>query len=193
GANRLGGNSLSDLLVFGRRAGMGAAEYALGLGSQPALADADIAAVTAEMDANFRSDGDENPYAIQSDLQDAMHTLVGIIRTGSEIEEALGKIAELKERAERAGVTGSKAYNPGWHLAMDLRSLLTVAEAIARSASERTESRGAHTRDDYQEADPEWGKWNLSLSQNADGSMKLEKTPLLEMPSELSALLEEAK
>ena len=192
GANRLGGNSLSDLLVFGRRAGIGAAEYALGIGSQPALADADIAAVTAEMDANFRSDGDENPYTIQSDLQDAMHTLVGIIRTGSEIEEALGKIAELKERAMRAGVTGSKAYNPGWHLAMDLRSLLTVAEAIARSAAERTESRGGHTRDDYQETDPEWGKWNLSLSQNADGSMKLEKTPLLEIPPDLAALLEEA-
>ncbi|MCH7809897.1 MAG: fumarate reductase/succinate dehydrogenase flavoprotein subunit [Chloroflexi bacterium] len=193
GANRLGGNSLSDLLVFGRRAGMGAAEYALGLGSQPALADADIAAVTAEMDANFGSDGDENPYTIQSDLQDAMHTLVGIIRTGSEIEQALGKIAELKQRAANAGVTGSKAYNPGWHLAMDLRSLLTVSEAIARSAAERTESRGAHTRDDYQETDPEWGKWNLSLSQNADGSMKLEKTPLLETPADLAALIEEAK
>ena len=192
GANRLGGNSLSDLLVFGRRAGMGAAEYALGLGSQPALTDADVSAVTAEMDAAFSSDGDENPYTIQSDLQDAMHTLVGIIRTGSEIEEALGKIAELKERAERASVTGSKAYNPGWHLAMDLRSLLTVSEAIARSAAERTESRGGHTRDDYQETDPEWGRWNLSLSQNADGSMKLEKTPLLEIPADLAALIEEA-
>jgi succinate dehydrogenase / fumarate reductase flavoprotein subunit len=192
GANRLGGNSLSDLLVFGRRAGMGAAEYALGLGSPPALAEADVDAVTAEMDANFGSEGDENPYTIQSDLQDAMHTLVGIIRTGSEIEEALGKIAELKERAGRASVTGSKAYNPGWHLAMDLRSLLTVAEAIARSAIERTESRGGHTRDDFRETDPEWGKWNLSLSQDADGSMKLEKTPLLEMPADLALLLEEA-
>ncbi len=192
GANRLGGNSLSDLLVFGRRAGIGAAEYALGLSSQPAVADADIAAVTAEMDAHFGSDGDESPYAIQSDLQDAMHTLVGIIRTGSEIEEALGKIAELKERAEKAGVTGGKAYNPGWHLAMDLRSLLTVAEAIGRSAAERTESRGGHTRNDYPETDPEWGKWNLSLSQNADGSMKLEKTPLAEMPPELATLFEEA-
>jgi len=192
GANRLGGNSLSDLLVFGRRAGIGAAEYALGLGSQPTLADADIAAVTDEMEAHFGSDGAENPYAIQSDLQDAMHTLVGIIRTGSEIEQALGKIAELKERAAKAGVTGSKAYNPGWHLAMDLRSLLTVAEAIARSAVERTESRGGHTRSDYPETDPEWGKWNLSLSQNADGSMKLEKTPLPEMPAELATLFEEA-
>ena len=192
GANRLGGNSLSDLLVFGRRAGIGAAEYALGLGSPPALADADVASVTTEMDANFGSDGDENPYTIQSDLQDAMHTLVGIIRTGPEIEEALGKIADLKGRAAKANVTGSKAYNPGWHLAMDLRSLLTVSEAIARSAAERTESRGAHTRDDYKETDPEWGKWNLSLSQNADGSMKLEKTPLLEMPADLAVLLEEA-
>ena len=192
GANRLGGNSLSDLLVFGRRAGMGAAEYALGLGSPPTLADADVDAVTAEMDANFDSEGDENPYTIQSDLQDAMHTLVGIIRTGPEIQEALGKIAELKERAARASVTGSKAYNPGWHLAMDLRSLLTVAEAIARSAIERTESRGGHTRDDFRETDPQWGKWNLSLSQDADGSMKLEKTPLLEVPADLAALLEEA-
>ncbi len=193
GANRLGGNSLSDLLVFGRRAGIGAAEYALGLGSQPALADADIAAVTAEMDAHFSSGGTEDPYAIQSDLQDAMHTLVGIIRTGPEIEEALGKIAELKERAAKAGVTGGKAYNPGWHLAMDLRSLLTVAEAIGRSAVERTESRGGHTRNDYPETDPEWGKWNLSLSQNADGSMKLEKTSLPEMPAELATLIEEGK
>ncbi|HEY5640348.1 MAG TPA: fumarate reductase/succinate dehydrogenase flavoprotein subunit, partial [Dehalococcoidia bacterium] len=149
GANRLGGNSLSDLLVFGRRAGIGAAEYALGLGSQPALADADVTEVTAEMDAHFGSDGAENPYEIQSDLQDAMHTLVGIIRTGPETEEALGKIAELKERAEKAGVTGSRAYNPGWHLAMDLRSLLTVSEASARAAGARTESRGGHTRDDY--------------------------------------------
>ena len=106
--------------------------------------------------------------------------------------DALGKIAELKQRAARASVTGSKAYNPGWHLAMDLRSLLTVSEAIARSAAERTESRGGHTRDDYQESDPEWGKWNLSLSQNADGSMKLEKTPLLEIPADLAALIEEA-
>ncbi len=192
GANRLGGNSLSDLLVFGRRAGIGTAEYALGLGSPPALADADVDTVTAEMDENFGSDGDENPYTIQSDLQDAMHTLVGIIRTGPEIQEALGKIAELKERAARASVTGSKAYNPGWHLAMDLRSLLTVAEAIARSAIERTESRGGHTRDDFRETDPQWGKWNLSLSQAADGSMKLEKTPLLEVPADLAALLEEA-
>jgi len=193
GANRLGGNSLSDLLVFGRRAGIGAAEYALGLSTQPALADADIAAVTDEMDAHFGSDGTESPYAIQSDLQDAMHTLVGIIRTGSEIEEALGKIAELKERAAKASVTGGKAYNPGWHLAMDLRSLLTVAEAIGRSAVERTESRGGHTRNDYPETDAEWGKWNLSLSQNADGSMKLEKTPLPEMPADLATLFEEAK
>ncbi len=193
GANRLGGNSLSDLVVFGRRAGIGAAEYALGLGSQPVLAEADVNAVTSELEACFGNDGGENPYAIQSDLQDAMHMLVGIIRTGAEIEEALGKIAELKARAMKAGATGGKAYNPSWHLAMDLRSLLTVAEASARAAGERTESRGGHTRNDYQETDPEWGKWNLSLSQAADGSMKLEKTPLAEMPAELATLFEEAK
>jgi succinate dehydrogenase / fumarate reductase flavoprotein subunit len=122
-----------------------------------------------------------------------MHTLVGIIRTGSELEQALGKLDDLKARAEKAGVTGTRAYNPGWHLAMDLRSLLTVAEAIARAASMRTESRGAHTRDDYQATDPEWGKWNLSISQNPDGTMKLEKTPLPEMPAELAALFEEGK
>jgi succinate dehydrogenase / fumarate reductase flavoprotein subunit len=190
GANRLGGNSLSDLLVFGRRAGMGAAQYALGLASQPPVADADVAAVTAEMDAHFGSKGAENPYAVQADLQATMHELVGIIRTGSELEQALGKIGDLKARAEKAGVTGDRAYNPGWHLAMDLRSLLTVAEAITRAASTRLESRGAHTRDDYQQTDPEWGKWNLSLSQNADGTMKLEKTPLPQMPAELAALFE---
>jgi succinate dehydrogenase / fumarate reductase flavoprotein subunit len=192
GANRLGGNSLSDLVVFGRRAGIGAAEYALGLGSQPQVAEGDIAAVTAEMESYFGRLGSENPYAVQSDLQDMMHSLVGIIRTGSDLQEALGKLDALKARAEKAGVTGGKAYNPGWHLAMDLKSLLTVAEGIARAASERTESRGAHTRDDYKETDPEWGKWNLSLSQNADGTMKLEKTPLPQMPAELAGLFEEA-
>ena len=193
GANRLGGNSLSDLLVFGRRAGMGAAEYALGLGTQPALVSGEVDAVTSEMDSHFGSDGAENPYTIQSELQDAMDTLVGIIRTGSEIDQALGKLGEFRDRAERAGVTGSRAYNPGWHLAMDLRSLLTVAEAIARAARERTESRGGHTRDDFKETDAEWGKWNLALSRDADGSMKLEKAPLPEMPAELATLLEEAK
>jgi succinate dehydrogenase / fumarate reductase flavoprotein subunit len=193
GANRLGGNSLSDLIVFGRRAGMGAGEYALGLGSQPNVDGGEVDACVAEMESVLQREGGENPYAIQADLQETMHTLVGIIRTGAEIEEALGKIAELRERAKSASVPGGKAYNPGWHLAMDLKSLLTVSEAIARAALTRTESRGAHTRDDYQATDPEWGKWNLSVTQTVDGTLNIEKTPLPEMPAELATLFEEGK
>ncbi|HUF54588.1 MAG TPA: fumarate reductase/succinate dehydrogenase flavoprotein subunit [Dehalococcoidia bacterium] len=193
GANRLGGNSLSDLLVFGRRSGAGAAEYALGLSSQPNVGDADVDAVIAEMESVLQREGGENPYAIQSDLQETMHTLVGIIRIGPEVEQALTKIEELRERTQNVSVPGGKPYNPGWHLAMDLKSLLTCSEAIARAALIRNESRGGHTREDFPDTNPEWGKWNLSITQKEDGTLNVEKTPLPEMPAELAALMQEGK
>jgi succinate dehydrogenase / fumarate reductase flavoprotein subunit len=191
GANRLGGNSLSDLVVFGRRAGLGAAEYAKGLTSQPKADRGEADKVAGEMFTHFERDGAENPYSIQRELQETMHTLVGIIRTESEIKQALEKITELKERAKNTGVEGNRQYNPGWHLAMDLQSLLTVSEAIARAALMRTESRGAHTRDDYQKTDPEWGKYNLCVTQKPDSSMLIEKSAIPQMPPELAKYFEE--
>jgi succinate dehydrogenase / fumarate reductase flavoprotein subunit len=190
GANRLGGNSLSDLLVFGRRAGLGAAEYAKGLSTQPKIDQGEADAVAADMFGYFEREGSDNPYTIQRELQETMDNLAGIIRTESELKEALVKLQEYKERAKHTGVEGNRQYNPGWHLAMDLRSLLTVSEAITIAAIQRTESRGGHTRDDHPKTDPEWGKWNNAIRQNPDGSMEIEKTPLPQPPAELAALLE---
>jgi succinate dehydrogenase / fumarate reductase flavoprotein subunit len=143
------------------------------------------------MFGHFEREGSENPYTIQRELQETMHNLVGIIRTEAELKEALVKLEEYKERSKHTGVEGNRQYNPGWHLAMDLRSMLTCSEAIAKAALLRTESRGAHTRDDYSKTDPEWGKWNNAVRQRPDGSMEIEKTPLPEMPAELRALFEE--
>jgi succinate dehydrogenase / fumarate reductase flavoprotein subunit len=191
GANRLGGNSLSDLLVFGQRAGQGAADYTSGLKSQPAVDQADVDASAADMLGPFdRSDG-ENPYDVQRDLQQTMNDLVGIIRTGAELEQALQRIAGLKERAARTGVEGNRQYNPGWHLAVDLRSMLAVSEAIAKAALERTESRGGHTRDDYPSASEELGKMNIVVRQGPDGAPQVAREPLPQMPDELRKLLEE--
>jgi succinate dehydrogenase / fumarate reductase flavoprotein subunit len=159
----------------------------------PKVDSADVEAVAADMVAHFERDGSENPYALQRELQEAMQDLVGIIRTQSELEQALATIQELKERSKHTTVEGNRQYNPGWHLAMDLRSLLTVAEAACRAATERKESRGAHTRDDFPGTDPEWGKVNLAIRQAADGSMQVQKEPLPEMPGELKALFEETK
>jgi succinate dehydrogenase / fumarate reductase flavoprotein subunit len=145
------------------------------------------------MNSHFERDGSENPYALQRELQESMQDLVGIIRTQSELEQALARIQELKERSKHTTVEGNRQYNPGWHLAMDLRSLLTVAEAATRAAIERKESRGAHTRDDYQGTDPEWGKVNVALRMQADGSMEVAKEPLPTMPDELKKLFEETK
>jgi succinate dehydrogenase / fumarate reductase flavoprotein subunit len=193
GANRLGGNSLSDLVVFGRRAGLGAAEYVKGLTSQPKVDQADADATAADMFGHFEREGSENPYTIQRELQETMHNLAGIIRTESELKEALAKLQEYKERAQHTGVEGNMQYNPGWHLAMDLRSLLTVSEAITIAAIQRTESRGAHTRDDFPGTDPEWGKVNLAIRQQADSSMQVAKEPLPQMPDDLKTLFEEKK
>ncbi len=192
GANRLGGNSLSDLLVFGRRAGAGAAEYAKGV-QMPSLNTAEVEAVAADMMGHFERDGGENPYALQRELQETMQNLVGIIRTQRELEQALEKIQELKRRAKQTGVEGNRQYNPGWHLAMDLRSLLFVSEAITLAALERRESRGAHTREDYPSADPEYGKFNVVIRMGPDGEPQVAKEPLPQMPPDLAALFEEKK
>src|SRR3712207_636601 len=152
GSNRLGGNSLSDLLVFGRRAGEAAAAYAFGLGgSRPAVARDAVTAASTSALAPFESTGGENPYTIQQDLQQAMNDLVGIIRTAEELRQSLKEIEALKERASRLVVEGHRQYNPGWHLAIDLRNMLLVSECIAKAALAREESRGGHTRDDFPE------------------------------------------
>ncbi|UUU40185.1 fumarate reductase/succinate dehydrogenase flavoprotein subunit [Streptomyces sp. NBC_00162] len=162
GSNRLGGNSLSDLLVFGRRAGLHAAEYASGAGARPAVAQSEIDAAAAEALAPFHAaEGAENPYTLHQELQTTMNDLVGIIRRAGEMAEALEKLAGLRERAARAGVEGHRQFNPGWHLALDLRNMLLVSECVARAALERTESRGGHTREDYPAMERSWRPVNL--------------------------------
>jgi succinate dehydrogenase / fumarate reductase, flavoprotein subunit len=190
GANRLGGNSLSDLLVFGRRAGQYAAEHALGLQELPALDQEQIQATTAAALAPFEREHGKNPYAVHQDLQATMQELVGIIRTEGELKAALEKLALLQERAADVRVEGNRQYNPGWHLALDLQSLLSVSECVATAALERKESRGGHTRDDYPKPDPELGKVNMVLRLQ-DGMLGLRREPLPEMPDDLRELFEE--
>jgi succinate dehydrogenase flavoprotein subunit len=193
GSNRLGGNSLSDLLVFGRRAGVAAAAHAQQLaGQRPGVSEADIESAQAEALAPFGVEGGENPYTIQSDLQATMQKLVGIIRRADELRQALDEIAVLKQRAAKLSVEGHRQYNPGWHLALDLQNMLRVSECIAKAALERTESRGGHTRDDYPATDPEWGTKNIVLTE-ADGVITSRQQPLPVMPGELKQLFEEAK
>jgi succinate dehydrogenase / fumarate reductase flavoprotein subunit len=193
GANRLGGNSLSDLLVFGRRAGMHAAEYAKSVdATRPAVSSADIDAAAASALAPFDAEGGENPYGVQQDLQAVMQDLVGIIRRQHELETALDKVAELRARIGSVSVEGHRQYNPGWHLAIDLRNMLLVSEAVARAALERKESRGGHTRDDYPMTDYDyWGKLNLIVELDEAGHATIRQQPLPEPPPELAALLEE--
>ncbi|MFB6984198.1 fumarate reductase/succinate dehydrogenase flavoprotein subunit [Streptomyces scopuliridis] len=169
GSNRLGGNSLSDLLVFGRRAGLHAAAYAAGLAVRPAPDEGQIDAAAAEALRPFGAGGSagpgegpaENPYTLHQELQQTMNDLVGIIRREQEMEQALEKLAELRVRAGRAGVEGHRQFNPGWHLALDLRNMLLVSECVARAALERTESRGGHTREDWPGMDADWRRINL--------------------------------
>ncbi|HET8602823.1 MAG TPA: fumarate reductase/succinate dehydrogenase flavoprotein subunit [Marmoricola sp.] len=195
GSNRLGGNSLSDLLVFGRRAGEAAAAYAEGLGtSRPRLAAEDVktAQATALWPFEESAQGNENPYTIQQDLQQTMNDLVGIIRTADELSRSLEEIERLKERARHLLVEGHRQYNPGWHLALDLRNMLLVSECIARAALERQESRGGHTRDDFPTADDDWGSKNIVLSLNDEGTgVDLAVKPLPQMPDELKQIFEE--
>jgi succinate dehydrogenase / fumarate reductase flavoprotein subunit len=193
GANRLGGNSLSDLLVFGRRAGLGAAEYAARLTAMPAIDEEAVARAAADLLAPFeRGATAENPYAIQAALQETMHNLVGIIRTGDELQAALREIEQYRSRAAHAGVEGHRQYNPGWHLANDLNAMLTVSEAVARAAALRTESRGGHTREDFPATDPQWGTVMVVVRQGPAGEMSVTTEPLPQMPPELQALFEEA-
>jgi succinate dehydrogenase / fumarate reductase flavoprotein subunit len=192
GSNRLGGNSLSDLLVFGRRAGLHAALYAKDFGGTLTVDSGQVAEAARQMVAPFERTGGDNPYAIQSDLQETMQSLVGIIRTETELQEALRRLETLKERARKVRVEGHRQYNPGWHTALDLESLLTVAECSARAALERKESRGGHTRDDHPYTDDTWGKVNVVLRLK-DGRIQVSREPLPEMPPELKALFQERK
>jgi succinate dehydrogenase / fumarate reductase flavoprotein subunit len=196
GANRLGGNSLSDLLVFGRRAGIGAADYAEGRTGAPTVDAAEVESVIDEAFAPFAREGGGNPYDIQHELEETMQSLVGIIRTGPELEEALVKLEELKERVSNLTVKGGKVYNPGWNLATDLPSMITTSIAVAQGALNRKESRGGHTREDYPGPDAELGKVNFVQRQTAEhgylAPISIDPEPLLEMPAELRALLEEA-
>src|SRR5215204_2195770 len=190
GANRLGGNSLSDLLVFGLRAGRYAAEHAASAAGVAAVDPAQVEAAEREALAPFeRADGGVNPYTLQHELQDCMQELVGIIRTEGELKSALERIAALKERAAQVGVEGHRQYNPGWHLALDLRSLLTVSECVALAAIERRESRGGHTRDDYPKPDPELGKVKMVVRAD-DGEVSVRREPLDDLPDDLRVLFE---
>ena len=192
GSNRLGGNSLSDLLVFGRRAGLHAALYAKNFAGALTVDAGQVEQAARQMLAPFERTGGENPYAIQSDLQETMHTLVGIIRNEAELKDALKRLEQLKARATKVRVDGHRQYNPGWHTALDLESLLTVAECSAVAALERTESRGGHTRDDHPYTDDTWGKVNVVLRLK-DGRVQVSREPLPEMPAELKALFQERK
>jgi succinate dehydrogenase / fumarate reductase flavoprotein subunit len=195
GANRLGGNSLSDLLVFGKRAGEFAAKFAKenSLGKIDPPQAEQIESVAREALAPFGRSSNESPYQVQKDLQDTMQNLVGIVRNESEMRDALEKIGDFKKRAENAAVTGNREYNPGWHTALDLKNLLIVSEAIARAALERKESRGAQFRDDYPDKTEQFAKVNTIIAKAADGSMQLRLEPLPEMPDNLKEIIEEMK
>ena len=192
GANRLGGNSLSDLLVFGRRAGLAAASYAK---KSPAVSidPAQIAEAERDMLAPFENTDGENPYTLHRDLQEVMQNLVGIFRTEEDLTKALAELEKLKQRSKKLRVEGSRLFNPGWHLTRDLKSMLLVSEAVAKSAVARKESRGAHSRLDYPNLDEAvWGKQNNVITRDGD-SMKLQQIPKMEMPEELKQLLAEDK
>jgi succinate dehydrogenase / fumarate reductase flavoprotein subunit len=193
GANRLGGNSLSDLLVFGKRAGEFAAKFAKenSLGKIDPPQAEQIESVAREALAPFGRSSNESPYQVQKDLQDTMQNLVGIVRNESEMRDALEKIGDFKKRAENAAVTGNREYNPGWHTALDLKNLLIVSEAITRAALERKESRGAQFRDDYPDKDEQFSKVNTMISKTEDGSMQIRLEPLPEMPDYLKQVIEE--
>jgi succinate dehydrogenase / fumarate reductase, flavoprotein subunit len=192
GSNRLGGNSLSDLVVFGRRAGRAAAEYAMGLDGTPAVDSGELASVAEGALQPFSREHGENPYTIWHQLQDLMQELVGIIRTEVELKQALDQLGAMKERADRVAVEGHRQYNPGWHLALDLRSMLAVSECVTLAALERKESRGGHTRDDYPKPDAEFAKVNVRVRQSGVEPV-VDQIPLPEMPPELQELFEEKK
>jgi succinate dehydrogenase / fumarate reductase flavoprotein subunit len=188
GSNRLGGNSLSDLLVFGRRAGMGAAEYVKSNGDNP-VSQSTIDAASARIEAPFKRSGGENPYALHQELQEVTHNLVGIIRTKSELDEAIVKIADIRRRSADVTVAGDRKFNPGFHLAFDLDNMLLVAESTAKSAVLREESRGGHTRDDFPGMNSEWRQVNHIAS--FDGvQVNVQKKALPVLPKELFDLFD---
>jgi succinate dehydrogenase / fumarate reductase flavoprotein subunit len=192
GANRLGGNSLSDLLVFGKRAGEFAAQFARA-NPRRGVDSAQVEDATRWALEPFEAGRTENPYSIQQDLQDTMQRLVGIVRLENEMRQALDEIERLRERAARAAVSGHREYNPGWHTTIDLRNLLMVSEAVTRCALERRESRGGHFRDDYPDKAGDFGKINIVVRQASDGSMEVRRVPLPEMPAHLKQIVEENK
>jgi succinate dehydrogenase / fumarate reductase flavoprotein subunit len=187
GANRLGGNSLSDLLVFGRRAGLAAAQHAKTV-SAPSIDNAQIESAERELLAPFSNTGAESPYAVHRDLQEVMQNLAGIFRTEEDLKKALVDLERLKARAAKAGVEGSRLFNPGWHLSYDLKSMLTVSEAVTHSALARAESRGAHSRIDFPKLDTVWEKKHNIIVKES-GAMKRRESPIEEMPGELKQIL----
>ena len=195
GANRLGGNSLSDLLVFGQRAGAYAAKYAKE-STAGKISDEQVKEISGWALSPFdkgSSSGSENPFQIQTDLQEEMHKLVGIVRTEAELTEAIQKIKDFGERINKAGCSGNRAYNPGWHTALELKHMITVAEAIARAALERKESRGGHFREDFQQKSDAFGKVNISIRKSTDGSMEIKQIPKLKIREDLQQIIEEMK
>jgi succinate dehydrogenase / fumarate reductase flavoprotein subunit len=191
GANRLGGNSLSDLIVFGKRAGEYAAAFAREQGAAR-IDDGQVQHATRCALAPFdRGTSGENPYAIQHDLQVMMQDLVGIVRQEREMQQALDRLRELRVRADRVGVGGNREFNSGWHTALDLGNLLTISEAITRAALERRESRGAHFREDFPSKADEFGTFNFVVAKGADGSMALRRLPLPPIPPELKQVIQE--
>jgi succinate dehydrogenase / fumarate reductase flavoprotein subunit len=191
GANRLGGNSLSDLLVFGKRAGEYAARFAKGAGAGT-VDEGQVERAARMCLAPFeRADSGEGSYQVQFELQDMMQELVGIVRNGVEMERAVEALDGLKARAEKVSVRGSREYNPGWHTALDLDNLMTVSESVARAAMARKESRGAHFREDFPEKDAEAATFNHVVRKAADGSMEVERVAIPAIPEELQRIIEE--
>jgi succinate dehydrogenase / fumarate reductase flavoprotein subunit len=193
GANRLGGNSLSDLLVFGKRAGDHAARFARTYGDGRIDASSVDEAARRALEPFERNGDSEGAYRVQHDLQDAMQDLVGIVRTEAEMERALAELAQLRERARHASVAGNREYNPGWHTALDLANQLATSEAIARAALERKESRGAQFRVDFPDKDPTYGTFNVVIRKGTDGAMQVTREPIPPLPPELAQIIEEMK
>jgi succinate dehydrogenase / fumarate reductase flavoprotein subunit len=193
GANRLGGNSLSDLLVFGKRAGQFAAEFARH-NSAPVVNEEQAGMVARDSLAPFeRGANGENPYQLQYELQETMQNLVGIVRTEDEMQRALEILVQLRQRAGCMGIAGNRQYNNGWHTCMDVANMLEVSEAITRTALLRRESRGAQFREDYPSKDPQWGKQNIVVRQGHGGDMLIEKRPIQTVPPEFQKIIEEMK
>jgi len=189
GSNRLGGNSLSDLLVFGRRAGAGAAAYVKSLGQRPKVTDREISRAKSRLDAPFTGSGGENPYSLHQELQNLTQDLVGIIRTETELADAIVKLDSIRQRSEKVRADGGRVFNPGFHLALDLENMLLVSESIAKSALARKESRGGHTRDDYPKMDPEWRQYN-HLSRWNGSKVEVAPEEAIMLPHELLDLFE---